>query len=142
MAVVGCFSSTTSGTTPGTVNVSVRPGIAKGNYTGKVQITTTDPAVQIKTVDVPVSYEQLCSGFVVSPTTLNFSDVPWGSTGSQPVAISAPGSTGWSAEVVKGSTWLTLSAPSGTTPSTLYVIVNPAAAGIGVSQGYHRANRG
>jgi hypothetical protein len=126
---------TTSGTTPGTVNVSVSPGVAKGNYTGKIEVTTTNPDVQIKTVDVPVSYEQLCSGFVVSPTTLDFSDVPWGSTGSKPIAISAPGSTGWSAEVVKGSTWLTLSAPAGTTPSTLYVIVNPAAAGIGVSQG-------
>jgi hypothetical protein len=124
-----------SGTTPGTVNVSVSPGVAKGNYTGKIEVTTTDPAVQNKTVDVPVSYEQLCGGFVVSPTTLNFSDVPWGSTGSKPVAISAPGSTGWSAEVVKGSAWLTLSAASGTTPSTLYVSVNPAAAGIGVSQG-------
>jgi hypothetical protein len=126
---------TESGYTPGTVNVSVSPGVAKGNYTGTVEVTTTNPDVQIKTVVVPVSYEQLCSGFAVSPTTLNFSDVPWGSTGSQPVAISAPGSTGWSAQVVKGSTWLTVSAPSGTTPSTLYVTVNPAAAGIGVSQG-------
>ena len=60
------------------------PDIHKGNYTGKIQITTTDPAVQNKTVDVPVSYAQLCSGFVVSPTTLNF-NVPWGSTGSQSV---------------------------------------------------------
>ena len=40
-----------SGTTPGTVNVSVRPGIAKGNYTGTVRVTTTDSAVQNKTVE-------------------------------------------------------------------------------------------
>ena len=73
-------------TTPGTVNVSVCPGVTKGNYTGKIQITTTDPAVQIKTVDVPVTYDQLCSGFLVSLTTLNFNP-PWGSTGSLSVVV-------------------------------------------------------
>ena len=50
----------------------MRPGVAKGNYTGTVRVTTTDPAVQNKTVDVPVTYAALCSGFSVSPGTLNF----------------------------------------------------------------------
>ncbi len=129
---------TTSGTTPGTVNVSVRPGIAKGTYTGKVRITTTDSAVQNKTVDVPVSYAALCSGFAVTPTTLNF-DVPWGSTGSQSVAISGPGPTPWNTTVapVAPTTscgWLTLSATIGTTPSTVNVLANAATAGVGTKR--------
>ena len=90
---------TTSGTTPGTVNVSVRPSIAHGSYTGKVRITTTDPAVQNKTVDVPVSYASQCSGFVASPSILNF-NVPWGSSGSQSVTIGSAGPTPWTAPVV------------------------------------------
>ena len=126
---------TTSGTTPGTVNVSVRPGIAKGNYTGKVRITTTDPAVQNKTVDVPVTYAQLCSGFSVSPTTLNF-NVPWGSTGSLSVVVGGPGPTPWTATVAPVSpttscSWLTLGA-NGTTPSTVNVFANPPTAGVGL----------
>ena len=126
---------TTSGTTPGTVNVSVRPGIAKGNYTGKVRITTTEPAVQNKTVDVPVSYAALCSGFVASPTTLNF-NVPWGSTGAQSVTIASAGPTAWIAVVVPVAPttscgWLTLGAMSGTTPSTVNVLANSLTAGVG-----------
>ena len=42
------------------------------------------------------TYAALCSGFVVSPTTLNF-NVPWGSTGSQSVTIGGPGPTPWTA---------------------------------------------
>ena len=126
---------TTSGTTPGTVNVSVSPGVPKGNYTGKIQITTTDPAVQIKTVDVPVTYDQLCSGFSVSPTTLNF-NVPWGSTGSLSVVVGGPGPTPWTATVVPVSpttscSWLTLGAMSGTTPITVNVFANAVTAGVG-----------
>ena len=129
---------TTSGTTPGTVNVRVRPGIAKGSYTGKVRITTTDPAVQNKTVDVPVSYAALCSGFAVIPTTLNF-NVPWGSTGSQSVKVSSAGPTAWSAAVVPVAPttscgWLTLGAMSGTTPSTVNVVANALTAGVGFKQ--------
>ena len=129
---------TTSGTTPGTVNVSVSPGVHKGNYTGKIQITTTDPAVQIKTVDVPVTYAQLCSGFSVSPTTLNF-NVPWGSTGSLSVVVGGPGPTPWTATVAPVSpttscSWLTLGAMSGTTPSTVNVFANATTAGVGSKQ--------
>ena len=46
-----------SGTAPKTVNVSVK-NVSKGNYTGKVRITTTDTAVQNKTVDVAISYRR------------------------------------------------------------------------------------
>ena len=127
-----------SGTTPGTVNVSVRPGIAQGNYTGTVRVTTTDPAVQNKTVNVPVTYAALCSGFSVSPGTLNF-NVPWGSTGTQSVAIGGPGPTAWNSTVspvppTSSCSWLTLSATSGTTPVTVNVSANAATAGVGSKQ--------
>ena len=103
-----------SGTTPGTVNVSVRPGIAQGNYTGTVRVTTDDPAVQNKTVNIPVTYAALCSGFSVSPGTLNF-NLPWGSTGTQSVAIGGPGPTAWNSTVspvppTTSCSWMTPSA--------------------------------
>ena len=126
---------TTSGTTPGTVNVSVRPGIAKGTYTGKIRITATDATVQNRTVDVPVSYTAVCSGFAVSPTALSF-NMSWGSTASQSVVISAAGPTAWTTTVApvaptSSCNWLTLSATSGTTPSTVNVVANSATAGVG-----------
>ncbi|MEI8084434.1 MAG: hypothetical protein WCI74_21550, partial [Actinomycetes bacterium] len=129
---------TTSGTTPGTVNVSVRPGIAKGTYTGKIRITATDATVQNGTVNIPVSYSALCSGFAVSPTTLNF-NLSWGSTASQSVAISGPGPTSWTASVAPvtpttSCSWLTLGATSGTTPSTVNVLVNAATADLSFKQ--------
>ena len=129
--------SAVQGTTPGTVNVSVK-NFSKGNYTGKIRITTTDSAVQNKTVDVPVSYASQCSGFVASPSIINF-NVPWGSTGSQSVTIGSAGPTPWTATVVPVSptiscSWLTLGAMSGTTPSTVNVSANPAAAGVGSKQ--------
>jgi hypothetical protein len=121
-----------SGTTPGTVNVSVRPGVAQGNYTGTVRVTTTDPAVQNKTVNVPVTYAALCSGFSVSPTTLDF-NLSWGSTGSKSVAVGGPGPTAWTATVVPvapttSCSWMTPSALTGTTPNTVNVLVNAAVA--------------
>jgi hypothetical protein len=125
------------GNTPGTVNISVK-NVSKGNYTGKIRITTDDPAVQNKTVDVPVSYASQCSGFVASPSIINF-NVPWGSTGSQSVTIGSAGPTPWTATVVPVSptvscSWLTLGALSGTTPSTVNLSANPAAAGVGTKQ--------
>jgi hypothetical protein len=123
---------------PGTVNVSVRPGVAKGNYTGTVQVTTDDPAVQNKTVNVPVTYAALCSGFSVSPGTLNF-NVPWGSTGTQSVAIGGPGPTAWNSTVspvppTSSCSWLTLGATSGTTPVNVTVSANASTAGVGSKQ--------
>ena len=86
-------------------------------------------------MDVPVSYTALCSGFVASPTTLNF-NVPWGSTGSQSVTIGSAGPTPWTASVAPvapttSCSWLTLSATSGTTPVTVNVFANSATAGVG-----------
>ncbi len=129
---------TSSGTTPGTVNVSVRPGIAKGTYTGNIRITATDTTVQNRIVNIPVRYDALCSGFAVSPTTLNF-NLSWGSTASQSVAISGPGPTSWTASVAPvtpttSCSWLTLNAMSGTTPSTVNVLVNAATADLSFKQ--------
>ena len=125
----------TSGATPGTVNVRVRTDISPNTYSGKIRITTTDPAVPNKTVDVPVTYTLAQGqGFVVSPGTLNFT-VPWGSTGAQAVAIGAAGPTTWTAEVLSGSPWLTLGATSGAAPGSLNIFASSVAAGIGTWQG-------
>ena len=125
----------TSGATPGTVNVRVRTDISPNTYSGKIRITTTDPAVPNKTVDVPVTYTLAQGqGFVVSPGTLNFT-VPWGSTGSQSVAIGAAGPTTWTAEILSGSPWLTLGATSGAAPGSLNIFASSVAAGIGTWQG-------
>ena len=129
--------SAVQGTTPGTVNISVK-NYSKGNFTGKIRITTTDPAVQNKEVFVPVSYASTCAGFVASPSTLNF-NVPWGSTGSQSVTIGGPGPTPWGATIVPvtpttSCSWLSLSAISGTTPATVNVFASSAMAGVGAKQ--------
>jgi hypothetical protein len=128
----------TSGTTPGTVNVSVRPGIAKGSYSGTVRITATDAGIQNTPVNVPVSYTSLCSGFSASPAKLTF-NMTWGSTASQSVTVGGPGSSAWTASVAPVSpttscSWLTLSAMAGSTPSTVSVFVNAAVADLSDKQ--------
>jgi hypothetical protein len=125
------------GTTTGTVNVSVAY-TSQGNYSGKVRITTTDPAVVNKTVDVPITYASLCSGFVASPPILDF-NVAWGTTAAKTVTISAAGPTAWTSAITpvpptSSCNGLTLSAPSGTTPSTVTVTADPRVAGVGSKQ--------
>jgi len=125
------------GTTPDQIGVSVKTTIAPGAYTGNIRVTATDPSVQNRIHNIPVTYQLTGSGLLVTPTVLDF-DVEWGDPGpALPVAIniSGAGQTGWTAEVLKGADWLRIGATAGTTPSTLYVTVNTVAAGPGTRQG-------
>src|SRR3989441_158637 len=123
----------TSGTTPGTVNVSVNPAsMAAGTYTGHVTITPSGAGGSAQTVAVTLVVSAGGgtgnSSLKGSPHTLQFSY----QTGSHmPSAkklmiTSAGAPLSYKASYSGGSPWLTVSPTGGTTPGTISVSVNPA----------------
>src|SRR2546425_115062 len=123
----------TSGTTPGTVNVSVNPAsMAAGTYTCHVTITPSRAGGSAHagavTLVVSAGGGTGNSSLKVSPHTLQFSY----QTGSHmPSAkklmiTSAGAPLSYKASYSGGSPWLTVSPTGGTTPSTISVSVNPA----------------
>src|SRR2546422_970796 len=123
----------TSGTTPGTVNISVNPAsMAAGTYTGNVTITPSGAAgsAQIVTVTLVVSAGGGTgnSSLKVSPHTLQFSyqtgnHMP---SAKKLMITSAGAPLSYKASYSGGSPWLTVSPTGGTTPGTISVSVNPA----------------
>jgi len=75
------MSNPVLGNTPGQVNVSVKTdAVAPGTYTGKIRVTTTDPRVANKTVDIPVTLVLRDPGFAAFPSALTI----WQKIGGTP----------------------------------------------------------
>ncbi len=129
--------SPSSGTGNATIAVAVNPaGMASGNYTGKLTVSA-QAAGSPKVVEVNLSI----SGVVlpelrVSPLSLNFSGTA-GGTAPAPRSLSITeaggGHLSWTA--VDAHSWLSLSAASGTAPSSVEVRVDTA----GLAPGTHHA---
>jgi uncharacterized protein (TIGR03437 family) len=128
--------SSSSGTTPTPVTISVNPtGLAAGNYTGAVLFTSSGG-----TATVLVSYALTSKpALVVTPASLIFITPANSNTPpAQSLATaSSPGSIGYRVSVQvttpAGGSWLSVSAGSGQTPGSVQVTVNPA----GLSQGMY-----
>lgn len=119
---------TTTGTTPGTIKVSVNgASLNPANYTGTVTITSTGAAGS--PVSIPVTLTVASPQTVtVAPTSVNFSYVI-GTTApqSQTVQLASSGTaTPFTASVSSDASWLTVTPSSGTAPATLTISVNPA----------------
>jgi len=116
--------SPSSGTTPGSITVSVQNlgSLAQGTYTGTVTVTASGS----NTVTIPVTLKVgTTPPLTATPTSLSFAYTPGGSTpASQPVLIAA-GSTAvsftTSAATTSGGNWLAVSPASGTTPASISV---------------------
>src|SRR2546425_45167 len=123
-----------SGTTPGTVNVSVvnPASMAAGTYTGNVTITPSGAAGSAQTVTVTLVVSAGGgtgnSSLKVSPRTLQFSYQTGNHMPSaKKLMITSTGTPlSYKASYSGGSSWLTVSPTGGTTPGTISVSVNPA----------------
>jgi BACON domain-containing protein len=124
--------SKTSGTTPTSISVSVRPGtMAAGTYRASITLTS-----RAGSVNVPVTMTitaATTTRLVVSPTSLSFSYQQGGSTpASQSLSVTSSTSTAINFTDSKSSaSWLTISRTSGTTPSSIGVSVNASGLAVG-----------
>lgn len=129
--------SSTSGTTPATINVSVNPaGLQVGTYAATISVSATGAlgsprAVTVRMAVVPTP------GLVVLPRPLRFLAIEGDrDVLEQPASVlhaGAPGAVAWTA--TSNAPWLSLVPASGTTPSHVQVRVNPQ----DLHRGTHRA---
>lgn len=118
-----------SATTPGVFTVAADPaGLTAGTYTGTITLTALDASGGV--VTVPVTFV-VSANLTFNPAALTFTyrvgqTVP----AAQSVTIASSGSavSVTSAAIVdspSGGSWLAVTPPSGSTPATLSVSVNP-----------------
>jgi hypothetical protein len=125
--------SSTSGTTPGSIQVSVHPGtLAAGTYTGSVTVSSRVGSV---TVPVTLTITAAASGIAVSPTSLAFSYQQGGTVPpSQTLSVTSSATTSFTVSVSGGS-WLSVGSSSGTTPGTIRVSATPGSLAVGTYTG-------
>jgi uncharacterized protein (TIGR03437 family) len=121
-------ASPASGSTPGTVQVSVAANsLEVGSYSGNVTVAAA--GADGSPIMVPVTLNVLVPhALSVSPTLITFTTQP-GSTAVQSAQVqlsSAGGSTSYTV-ATSGGTWLGASPSSGATPATITVTANPTA---------------
>jgi hypothetical protein len=123
------LTSTTSGTTPASVQVTVsQTGIAAGTYTG--HLTLSAPTALNPTTAVTVTLVVANPSLIASPASLNFVAATTASSPTQTMTISNTGaSVNWTA--AQTSTWFSPSATSGTTPSTIQTVAATSGMAVG-----------
>jgi uncharacterized protein (TIGR03437 family) len=121
-----------SGSTPGTVTVSVNAGtLGAGQYTGSVRISATSGA-NGSPIDIPVTLN-VVQGQTISATPSNLSfNYTLGTTQPTPQTVQLTSSGGvapfsLTTAVSSGGAWLSVTPTSGSTPAVLSVSVTPAA---------------
>lgn len=118
-----------SGSTPGSVSVSVNPaGLAAGTYNGTVTLTPPSPSTP---VTIPVTFTitaaPVAPRLSASVTSLSFDALAGGSqTLAQTVFISSVTSVALTYTVNTNAPWLTATPSAGSTPGAINVSVNPA----------------
>ncbi|HTS28895.1 MAG TPA: hypothetical protein VMH81_23655 [Bryobacteraceae bacterium] len=121
----------TSGTTPGTVQVSASAGnLAVGSYTGKVTITAaTPPGATGSPIVIPVTLNVVAAQtLTASPNNVSFSYIMGTSNpANQTVAVSSTGGAAPFTASISPSTatWLSVTPTSGNTPQNLTFAANP-----------------
>ena len=126
-----------SGTTPGNVSVSVNPqSLSAGTYTGTVTITSSGASNSPKMVAVTLTVTAApLPNLGASPASLTYTYQIGGSApAAQPVALTSSGSA-VNYTTATSATWLSATPPSGTTPGSLSVSVNPSGLAAGTYTG-------
>jgi uncharacterized protein (TIGR03437 family) len=131
------LSATASGTTPGTISVSVNPAnLAVGQYTGSLSIASTGATNTPQTVQVTLNIAAPPS-IIANPASLSFL-VPGDGSAPAPqsiVVISSGANTNFTAAAIsQGGNWLSVTG-GGQTPGSILVAVN--AAGLFPGQTYN-----
>jgi uncharacterized protein (TIGR03437 family) len=126
-------TSPASALTPATLNVSVDPaGLAAGSYTGSATITFYGACTGNQTVSVTLvvttSQPLTASTLTFSAAALSFMANAGGAApAAQAVSLTCgSGAAQFQAATASNGGWLSVSPPTGTTPGTLTVAVNPA----------------
>ncbi len=114
--------SPASGSTPGTINVSVNPvGLNSGSYSGTITVSGPNSVTQ-----VPISLSVGGGGITVTPSSLTF-NVPqnYGFGAAQTIqVVSAAGTASFQASGASDNNWLVVDTPTGTTPGAVTVRAN------------------
>ncbi|MCC6537425.1 MAG: hypothetical protein IT162_07750, partial [Bryobacterales bacterium] len=118
-----------SGSTPGTVSVSVNPaGLAAGVYNGAITLTPPAPSVAISIpVTLTVAAAPVTPQLSPSPATLAF-EAQAGGAAPTPRTLTVTSTTAavLAFTAVSNHAWLSVTPNSGSTPGSLSVSVNPA----------------
>ena len=125
-----------SGATPGSVSVSVNPtGLAAGSYTGNVMVTSAGTSNNPKAIPVTLTVTSASlPTLTASPLSLSFTYQSGGATpATQNVNLTSSGNA-LSYTAATSAAWLTVT-PSGTTPGSLSVSVNPTGLAVGTYTG-------
>jgi uncharacterized protein (TIGR03437 family) len=130
----------TSGTTPGTLSVSVNPtGLAAGTYGGSVVVTAPNASGSPQTIQVTLAVNAGTVTASPSPSAgLTFTQGAGGSGPAQTITVSStPVSVSFTATAttVSGGNWLIVSPGSGTTTGTVMVSVNATSLAVGTYTG-------
>jgi len=132
--------SPASGTTPGSLSVSVNPsGMASGTYTGTVTVTGTGASNSPQKVSVTLAVTATPPtnpSLNISPGSISFS-YPTGTstTGTQNLSVTSSGSAMTISAAASGGAWLTVTPASGPTPATLKISANPTGLAAGTYNG-------
>ena len=124
---VGAASGVPSSTAPSTFSVAVTPQIlSAGVYKGTI---TVHPANGNADVAIPVTLTVVQGNLAVSSGTLSFTQAAGGTVPqTQAVTVSSTGvALAYSAFVVPGASWLSVTPNGGTTPGQLSISVNAPA---------------
>jgi hypothetical protein len=138
-----------TGTTPAVLTLTFNPtGLSPGTYTGTVRVNATRnnvPAVATPAtiaITLVVNPGAIGGGINASPSTMTFTAQAGGPlTAGQTLQIThGGGAVNWQSS--SDVTWINLSQPTGTTPSTVQVFVNPQGLGVGTHLGSLRFTTG
>lgn len=130
-----------SGLTPGSIGVSVSPSsLTPGTYSGTVTFTPTGAANGPQVVSVTLNVTAAAPTFTAAPSSLTFNYQAGNPTlpPSQPVSLTSSGTPvnfTNSVSTFTGGSWLSVSPPSGTTPTTANVSVAPGSLSPGTYTG-------
>jgi len=130
--------SPASGTLPSTLSVSVAPtSLTTGTYTGTILITPSGSSNSPITINVTLTVAAASGALLtVAPQSLTFNYSPGGTAPAAQTVSIANGGTGTLSWIASSSvSWVTLSAASGTAPSTLSVSVDTTGLAAGTYSG-------
>lgn len=141
VATTGAWLSATpsSGTTPGSVNVSINPtGLTAATYTGSVTIVSAGATGSPQTVAVTlvVSSPTSTTALKATPTSFAFNFQSGGTTlPSQKLSLTTTATTASYSASTSGGTWLSVTPATGALPGMLTVAANPAGMSAGTYSG-------